>query len=336
MKIAALGRTQMLYKTIKALKNAGHEMVLIGTGPAVPEYTKTEDDFRTLAEECRCPFFSDIHLDKPNIFSLLGSCGADIGISINWPTIIPGTVLTLFKQGIINSHTGDLPRYRGNACPNWAILVGESNIVLTLHRMVEDLDAGPILCQREYPLTEATYIGEVYRFTESNVPEMFVELINNISKGEVSSRNQPEDPSLITRCYPRIPEDSEIHWDQSAEFLARLVRASSEPFNGAYTYFNGQKLLIWRAVADSLPFESIGIPGQVVWIRKDSGEVGVLCQKGILVLQVLQPEGSDRREASDVIRSTRVRLGMSLSKEIELLRKRIMFLEEENKRIRNE
>jgi methionyl-tRNA formyltransferase len=84
-------------------------------------------------------------------------------------------MLNQFKYGIINAHAGDLPRFRGNACPNWALLVNENKIVLTLHKMTVDLDAGPILLQRQYPLNTNTYIKDIYEFLSENVPTMFVQ-----------------------------------------------------------------------------------------------------------------------------------------------------------------
>ncbi len=327
MKVAVLGRTQILYAAIKALTDAGHDIVVIGTSPASPEYLLKESAFEKLAKDMHCPFFCDTNLEKPEIQSLLRSCNADIAISLNWLTLIRQNVISLFRYGILNAHAGDLPRYRGNACPNWAILNGEAEVVLTIHQMTEDLDAGPVLIKRPFPLSEKTYIGDIYQFMESNVPEIFVEAINGLATGTLVPKAQPADPVFSLRCYPRIPEDSEISWDTSAESIARLVRASAEPFAGAYTFLNSSKLIVWRAYHTNISSPSIGVPGQVIRVRKESGEVEVFTANGVLVLQELQLNDTQRKKAADVLTSTRFRLGFSATDEINSLKAQLTALE---------
>src|SRR2546430_4533 len=124
MKVAALGRTHFLYDAIVEVAKRGHQVVLIGTSSASPEYARTERDFAQLAQELGSVFFCDTRLANLDIFRLLSESKAEIGISANWLTLVPAKVLDLFPCGVINAHGGDLPRFRGNAVPNWAILSG--------------------------------------------------------------------------------------------------------------------------------------------------------------------------------------------------------------------
>jgi len=326
MKFAALGRTRWLYDSIGAAVARGHEAVLIGTSRAAPEYTVTERDFELLASRLGCPFFASQAINRPDSVRLLEACGAEIGISVNWPGLIGRPVLDLFKHGVINAHPGDLPRFRGNAVPNWAIVTGESRVVLTLHRMATTLDSGPILLQREFSLSSRTYIGEVYRFIQDSIPAMFVEVLDGLQGGDLEARPQPEDPALARRCYPRIPADGEVDWREPADRLAALVRACSEPFAGAYTFLNGRRLTIWRAhaVRPSSPY--LGAPGQVAERLAASGEVRVLTQDGVLVLEEVESEAGARGRAYDLITSARVRLGLDHAGEIEKLKRQIADL----------
>ena len=299
MRVAALGRTQMLYGAIKAVRDAGHEIVAIATAEASPEYRVNEHDFQKLAEEIGCAF----SIGLPDV-------QADVAISVNWPVLIPENVRRRFAHGILNAHAGDLPRYRGNACPNWAILNGEDNVVFTIHEMAEELDAGPVLLKRPFPLTDRTYIGDVYAAMETEFPGMFVTVLREIEANRL--RPVPQTGAQL-RCFPRIASDSRIDWTQPAVHLDRLVRASAEPFAGAYTFYNRTRLRIWRAHASRLNYEYLGIPGQVA--ARDAAGVTVLAGDGVLILEQVELEGgSGRVPASECIRSLRTRLGLDLER----------------------
>ncbi len=314
MRFAALGRTHLLYDAIEACVAAGHECVAIATAAPAPEYLRTEADFRDLAARLGCVFLDcGSRLDGEER-GVLARSQADIAISVNWPVILPQETRELFPHGVLNAHAGDLPRYRGNACPNWAMLQGESQVVVVVHAMVDDLDAGPVLLRREFPLDERTYIDDVYAFLERAVPELFVQALTAIAAGSVRWEPQPDDPALALRCLARRPEDGLIGWDRPAVELARLVRASAEPLAGAFAYLDGRRITIWRARAEAA-VGLLGVPGQVAAVRP-SGEVAVLTGDGVLVIETVEVEALDgvvgstaagRRAAGDVIRSSRQR-----------------------------
>lgn len=327
MKVAAFGRTQWLYNSIQALADQGHQIVLIGTCSAAPEYSVGEEDFEALAEQFNANFFCDAAINQGRYLEMMRESGAEVAISVNWLTLIGQSVLDQFPHGVINAHMGPLPRFRGNATPGWAILLGEDEVVVTLHHMVVELDAGPILLQRSVPLGDEVYIGDVYRFVDENIPSMFVEVVDGLEQGTIVPREQPDDPALSLRCFPRLPRDSELDWSESAESLARLVRASAEPFSGAYTYEGTKKIVVWRAYASQLDFPYVGAPGQVVWRNRTSGEVAVLARSGILVLQEVEDDTGTRSPAASLVKSMRTRFGMDYSLLIAQLEKRIAELE---------
>lgn len=326
MKVAALGRTKWLYDSILAVAERGHEIVLIGTCSAAPEYTVTEEDFARLAAKLNSVYFCDPAINRPNYIELVRNSGAEVAISVNWLTIIGQEMLDQFKYGVINAHAGDLPRFRGNAVPNWAILTGETKVVLTLHQMTVDLDAGPILLQRVFPLTPNSYIADVYHFIEQNVPIMFTEVVDRLAANEIIAREQPSDPALSLRCFPRLPQDSQIDWTQPAVQIARLIRAVGEPFNGAYTYLGENRLIIWRAHTEEAPTPYLAVPGQVAELRR-SGEVAVCTVEGWLVLEEVELEGMKRVKPRELIKSSRTRLGLNPADEIASLNRRILALE---------
>jgi UDP-4-amino-4-deoxy-L-arabinose formyltransferase/UDP-glucuronic acid dehydrogenase (UDP-4-keto-hexauronic acid decarboxylating) len=323
MKVAVLGRTQLLFASALELIKKGHEIVLIGTSKASPEYTKKAADFEELAASIGCAYFFSSKIGKKANVALIKKTKPDISVSINWVNIIPASIIELFRHGILNAHLGDLPRFRGNAVPNWAIINGESQIALTIHQMTEDLDSGPILMKKYIEINEKTYISDIYEFTEKNVPSMFAEILHLIETGKTKPIPQSDDPADSLRCFPRIPSDSELDWNLSAKQLCRVVRASAEPFAGAYSYLDLDKITIWRAHYETLPYPSVGIPGQVTRIDKQKGEVSILTGDGILVIEEVQLEDGERNHASDIVKSMRQRFGIRVTDQIHKLKKEI-------------
>ena len=327
MRIAALGRTHWLHDSIRAVAEAGHEVVLIATAPAAPEYRVTERDFERLAGSIGCDFLVAKSLDSEKELARLRAVKADVAISVNWPTVIGSGARSSFRHGIVNAHAGDLPRFRGNACPNWAILSGEDKIVLTLHKMASGIDDGPVLLKWPFPLRpEKTYIGEVYEFLTSAIPQAFRQVITGLEDGSIVGAEQPEEATESLRCFPRLPVDGEIDWTASAADISRLVRASAEPFDGAYTFLGDQKLTIWRANASAVGYPYLGVPGQVIGVNSESGRIKVLSGKDALEIEVVSL-GNGRQSAASVVRSTRIRLGLVPSERIAALERKLELLE---------
>jgi len=309
---------------VAPLAAAGHEPACIVTCAAAPEYRRTADDFRRLAEELNCPFLHTERINSPEALTFIGKTQPDIGVSVNWRTIVGRKCRNLFPLGIINVHLGDLPRYRGNATPNWAIINGESKTVVTLHLMAAALDAGPIVLQRDIPIESTTYIGDVYDRAAELAPAMLVEAVAGLADKSLVPRPQDDNPATTLRCYPRLPRDSEIDWRLTADHLGRLVRASSRPYRGAYTYIEGDKLTIWRAHAEAAPGPYLGTPGQVAEVRPKTGEVAVISGDGFLVLERVGRADEPERPAADVITSNRTRLGLDIAAELMRIKKALL------------
>src|SRR6266853_6004217 len=128
MKIAVLGRTRMLLDAAQRLLEDGHDIPVIMTGKAEQYYTATPADFEHLATAIGAEFAVDPKINAPETVAALRRHGCDVALSINWRSIVGAEAIKAFRLGIVNGHLGDLPRYRGNACGNWAILHGEDRV----------------------------------------------------------------------------------------------------------------------------------------------------------------------------------------------------------------
>lgn len=329
MRIVAIGRTRILYDSINILAEAGHEIVLIGTCKAAPEYDIKEDSFESLANKLGAKFFNDIHINSPYIVDLLRSVKADIAVSINWITIIRDVVLNCFKYGVLNAHAGDLPRYRGNACPNWAILKGENEYAITIHYMKGgELDSGDILLKKYYEIYDNTSITDIYFQMGKEIPLMFVEAIEKINWDGFCAEKQSTDPNDSLRCYPRIPTDSYIDFNDSCMEILRNIRASSHPFQGSFFFLDSNKVYVYEAEWNPFYTPCYVYPGQVIEVNRDDGYVCIAARDGMIKVHKLC---IDKIEyvASDILNSTRIRVNYCLPEEIYIHKKKMQELMDE-------
>ena len=318
MTIAIIGRTQVLYDAAIALRAAGHQIACIITAPAAPEYSRTEEDFRQLAAQWAVPFFCATRGSRPDFASLCR--GVDAGVSVNWVSVLSERHTSLFRLGIHNAHHGDLPAYRGNACSNWAILQGESDLTATIHLMEGGaLDCGRVILQERYSLTGTTTIGDVYRWSEKTTPDMFVRALERLDNdpGYALKIATADSPGSF-RCYPRMAEDFYIDWTKPAREVDALVRASSAPFAGAYTYLwegaavKKLRVLAARIVSDDT--SDLAIAGQVLDNNRDTGETLVRCGGGVIALVTCRYE-DESAEFSPGRRWTSIRMRLGVRAE---------------------
>lgn len=288
MRLAVLGRSRRLLDTAALLLASSHAIALVGTSPAEPHHGAGVDDFARLAASCNADFFCDHRINDPAIVERLQRAGCELAVSNNWKTILRAPAIAAFSGGVLNAHAGDLPGYRGNAAPNWAILNGEPHVGLCVHEMLPDVvDAGPILARDLMPISRDTYIGDVIAWLNKRMPTLYAEAVDGLAAGVIRPRPQPEDPAAWLRCYPRRPGDSRIDWGQPAEMAHRLVRASSRPFAGAFTTLEGQaRLGIWRATIFDHPGRFAAMPGQVLFGVE--GDPVIACGAGALRLDEIE------------------------------------------------
>ncbi len=289
MRVAVIGRTEALFDAATHLASLGHELALVVTAREAPEYTRTTEDFRSLAISCGAVF-----LATPRISDKLATIQEiprlDIAISVNYVEVIPQNIIDCFRLGILNAHGGDLPRYRGNACQAWAILNGEPRIGLCVHKMQGgELDSGDIVARDYLAIDMNTKVTKAWAWMTERIPCLFAESLALLDRNPAFVlERQPIDPGLALRCYPRLPEDGRISWGKSARDILRLINASNKPYAGAHCDLEGRELIIWDAqLADNENF--LAVPGQVASIG--SGYIDVTCGVGKLRIFSVEYDG---------------------------------------------
>jgi methionyl-tRNA formyltransferase len=305
MRIAIIGRTEILHATAVHLREQGHDIALIITAKEAPEYTTTSAVFQVLAEAWGIPFIHTPRIEEA-IETIRLMPQIDIGVSLNYSGVIPQSVIDLFPLGILNAHGGDLPRYRGNACQAWAIINGEERVGLCIHRMIGgELDSGDIIARDYYPISISTKITEIYQWMRDRIPVLFSDALSQLDKDPAYVlERQSTDPQDALRCYPRRPDDGRIDWRQSAVKILRLINACNKPYAGAYCEFEGKKMIIWDA--ELAPEENfLAVTGQITLVGSDFIEVAT--GGGKLRVKLVEVSG-EVMIPNHLIRSIRERL----------------------------
>ena len=257
-RVGFIGRTKSLYEAIKLFSQLdGFEVSFIWTCKDESYYEFKSDNFEDLAKDLGVKFFHSSRISEFESF-----VEADVVVSINFINVIPESFIGKFRLGVINAHAGDLPRYRGNACPNWAILNDENEIVLSFHLMDKGLDSGDIVRKETYKLEPDTYIGEVYDWLYQTIPNGFVKSVQMLLSGNTVEKQNGKP----LRTFPRKPEDSRIIFSNNLDQVYRLIRASSKPFSGAYAFLNNTdaKVTIFRAEPCLLNYDFLAVNGQLL------------------------------------------------------------------------
>jgi methionyl-tRNA formyltransferase len=301
--LLAVGRSRLLFDSIEHLADKGFPFGAIVTAPGTAEYDVGPEDFEKLAERLGCDFLLTTKADSAEVREVALRRGVRAGISVNWQYVLPPSFLDLFPLALLNLHLGNLPDYKGNATVNWAILNGENQIHANIHRMVAELDAGDVLARERIAIDDGTYVADVLAEATRVAPELFEQALERLQADPDACLARAQVEGL--RCYPRLPEDGLIEWTRPAVDVVRLVRASSRPYPGAFSYLGSRRITVWRArVATETRF--LAVPGHVLGRDPDGTRLRVACGAGAVDLEEVCGDGTPV-EPTALTRSIRAR-----------------------------
>ncbi len=295
-----MGTPQAAVLSLERCIADGHEIKAVYTQPDRPSGRGNKILFspvKICALDHGIEVFQPAKIRTPEAASEFRAHKADAAVVVAYGRILPDAFLTAFMHGAINVHFSRLPKYRGAAPVNWAIINGENETGVTTMKMDAGLDTGDILLQ------EGIHIGS---------EETSIELMERLSVlgADVLSRTlaaietivpSPQDHDLATLAPIMKKQDGLINWSMSAEQIANRVRGF-QPFPTAFTSYRGSRLTIWRARAVDLVSDRPA--GQIIEIGKE--EIMIACGDGdVLSVSELQPEGKRRLSARDFINGAR-------------------------------
>lgn len=308
MKVIFMGTPDFAVGTLKSLIASEYEVTAVVTQPDKPKGRGKAMQFppvKEVAVEAGIPVLQPGRVREPETVEAIRNIEADVIVVVAFGQIIPKEILTMKKYGCINVHASLLPKYRGAAPIQWAVIDGEKESGVTTMQMDEGLDTGDMLLKAVVPLEKEETGGSLFDKLSSTGAGLLLETLAGLEKGTILPEKQGESPTAYAKMLKK--EMGLIDWTKSAEELERLVRGLN-PWPSAYSHLNGKTLKIWQAEVEERDSENE--PGTVVCVSKDG--FGVQTGKGILKIRELQLEGKKRMDAGAFLRGYQMEEGMKL------------------------
>ena len=244
MKLIFAGTPPFAAQALASLHEAGHEVALVLTQPDRPSGRglKSESSaVKDYASKKGLPFEQPPTLKTPEILELIKKRQADVMVVAAYGLILPKEILQLPRLGCLNIHASLLPRWRGAAPIQRAILAGDTESGITIMQMDEGLDTGDMLLQKVLPITKEDTAGQLLEKLTLLGSQMIQEVL---SKG--LSTGIKQDNSQANYAAKILKEEALIDWKKPAIYIERQIRAFN-PFPGAVTTLSGERIKIWRA-----------------------------------------------------------------------------------------
>jgi methionyl-tRNA formyltransferase len=292
---------------LSALESLADRFQLLGVVRAFHPEEAAFDPVILKAQALGVRVFGDLTII--GIDALVSELHPDLVVVSSFSRILPAALVA--KSRFINVHYAPLPRCRGMTTANWALINNDTNTGITIHTIEPGMDEGNILVQRLVPIRTTDTVVMLQERMNAAQREVLGDTVQRYLEGY---RGEPQREDEATYVCTRVPADGEIDWSRSDRAIGRLVRALVDPFPGAFTFFEGRRLVVWKAKPVECPRRFEGrIPGRVVAVSRKEGTIDVLAGKGILRVEEVQREGEERATAAAVITSTRATLGLRVA-----------------------
>ncbi|MCX8081836.1 MAG: methionyl-tRNA formyltransferase [bacterium] len=251
------------------------------------------------------PVYQPENISDTTFIKTLKDISPDFIVLISYGKILPEEIIKIPSAGAINVHPSLLPKYRGAAPMEWALINGEKETGITVITIKDRVDTGEIIKQERTSIYETDDIFSLRRRLSEIAPSLLLESITDIKNGIKPLPQQ----GISTYARRLKKEDGLIQWKKSATEVYNLIRGVKE-WPGAYTYLNGKYIKIYGALPVSEKKD--GQPGEIVDINHSN--IYVACGKGILKINELQMEGKKKMSATEFINGYRLKTGMTFSK----------------------
>ena len=316
MKIVFMGTPDFAAGSLKALIEAGHEILLVVTQP---DRAKGRSDkpvpspVKEVAIANDIPVFQPLKIKTPESVEELRKYDADIFVVAAFGQIISKEILDMPPFGCINIHASLLPKYRGASPIQQVILDGEEKTGVTIMQMDEGIDTGDMLYKIETDITEDDTFETLHDRLMEIGGRAITEALVLLEKGELKPEKQDDSKSNYAKLIKK--EMGRIDFSKSAEEIGRLVRGMN-PWPSAFTFLDGKQLKIWMAKpvknenGSPVPVTSGASVGEVTAVYKDRFTVAT--GAGLIDIYELQSEGKKRMHAKDFLLSGRIKEGIVL------------------------
>lgn len=313
MKIVFMGTPQAAVPTLQRILEDGHEVVAVWTQPDRPSGRGRKlkaPPIKEFALKNGLEIYQPAKIRTRKSIRLFKSYEADVAIVVAYGKILSKSYLSAFPNGCINVHLSLLPKYRGAAPVNWAIVRGETKTGITTMQMDLGLDTGDILLQRETEIGENENSIELMERLSILSAELLSETLDKYN--EITPIPQNDDEATLAPMMSK--EDGIINWSKSAKDISNQIRGF-QPFPRSYTSYQGQRITFWEAKLfenEESSFASVE-EGEILVANGD--ELLISCGKNtILEVKELQIEGKRRMATRDFLNGIRLEVGEVLGK----------------------
>ena len=311
MKIIFMGTPDFAVAALEALCRDGREVILAVTQPDRQKgrgRKVIQTPVKVCAEKWGVPVFQPARIREPEAVEHIRSLSPDLIVVAAFGQILPQELLDIPHLGCINIHASLLPKLRGAAPIQWAVINGETESGITLMQMDAGLDTGDILFQESIPIGEKETGESLYDKLAQLGGEMIVRYLPAIERGEVCPVKQEDSVSSYAPMLRK--EMGEIDWSMPAAQIEQRMRGMM-PWPGAYTTLDGHTFKIWKAeVRPAEPEDAAVVPGTVLYTDKKS--ICVAAGEGTLAILEVQAEGKKRMGADAFLRGTKIPEGTVL------------------------
>ena len=307
MKIVFMGTPDFASKSLEALVESGYEVALAVTQPDAKKDRGKKVKFPPVKEAAIAAGIDVMQPEKvrdEDFMETMKSINPDLIVVAAYGQILPKELLELPKFGCVNVHASLLPKFRGSAPIQHAILSGDEKTGVTIMQMAEGLDTGDMLTKAEVDIDHKN-CEELHDELATVGAKLLVDTIPLIESGRVTPEKQ--DDSLATLAPMLSKKDGLVDFSLSAEEIERKIRAFY-PWPGTFTYLDGEMFKIWQARA--LDEDGGKEPGSVLGADKEG--IKVCCGKGALLLETVQAPGKKRMSAEDYLKGNKIEISTIL------------------------
>jgi methionyl-tRNA formyltransferase len=304
MRVVFMGTPAFAATALAAIADAGHEVACAYSQPPRPAgrgHRETRSDVHELAAARGIPVRTPARLRDPAEHAAFAALQADIAVVAAYGLILPRPVLDAPRHGCINIHASLLPRWRGAAPIQRAILAGDRESGITIMRMDEGLDTGPMLLRAAVPIGPQTTAGELHDALAALGARLIVEALALLATGDAAATPQPD--AGVTYAAKISKDEARLDWTRPAGELARVVRGFN-PVPGAFFELEGERIRILAA-------EQIGAHGAPGTVLDD--RLTVACGDGALRALVVQRSGRAAMDAHAFLRGRKLPAGTRLA-----------------------
>jgi methionyl-tRNA formyltransferase len=303
LKLVFMGTPDFAVPALQKLIESEFELACVVTRPDKPSgrgRRMTAPPVKGLAESVGIPVLQPDSLKEEAFLDRLRQYEADLFVVVAF-VILPPKVLEIPGLGSVNLHPSLLPKYRGAAPINWAIIRGEAETGITVFRLTGRVDAGDMLYQERISIGPDETAGELYERMKDIGAEAILNTVRDLAAGPVHPRSQGEEG--VSRAPKLTKQDGCIDWTGSAKEIRNLIRGTN-PFPGAFTGWKGKDLKVHRADV----VQEAGNPGEILVADGKSGMVVAAGEDALRLIEV-QPPGKARMSGTDLVRGYQIKAG---------------------------